>query len=168
MDIEVIPLSENVYQDLFKFEQYNWNYFAQKVGERPDSYRHYDSFISDQEDVLQEQAKGGIAFYVIYQHDKLVGRINLRDISNSNASLGYRICQSEGGKGIATLAVKKIIAVAIQIGIKRINAVVSETNSASEKVLLKNGFKYSHTENEAVNLNDTMISVKHFYKLLES
>ena len=168
MDIKIIPLSKNAYQDLFKFEQYNWNYFTQTVGERPDSYRNYNSFICTQNDILQEQAKGDIAFYVIYQQDKLVGRINLRDIRSSKANLGYRICQSAVGKGIATLAVKKIIAIAIQIGIKQINAVVSETNPASEKILLKNGFEYSHAENEAVSLNDIMISIKHFYKLLES
>ncbi|SUD92015.1 GNAT family N-acetyltransferase [Psychrobacter phenylpyruvicus] len=166
MEIEVTPLAKNSYQDLFKFEQDNWDYFAQIVGARPDSYRNYDSFVRTQNDILQQQAKGDIAFYLIYQQSKLVGRINLRDIRSAEANLGYRICQSAGGKGIATLAVDKIINIAPQLEIKRINAIVSETNPASEKVLLKNGFEYSQTENEAVSLNDTMINIKHFYKLL--
>lgn len=166
MDIEVKPLSKNVYQDLFKFEHHNWDYFAQTVGVRPDIYRNYDSFVLAQNDTLQEQAEGDIAFYVIYQQDKLVGRINLRDISSSSANLGYRICQSAVGKGIATLAVKRVIDIAPQIGIKRIHAVVLENNPASEKVLLKNGFEYSHTENDAVSLNDTINTIKHFYKLV--
>lgn len=105
---------------------------------------------------------------MIYQQDKLVGRINLRDIRNGKANLGYRICQSASGIGIATLTVDKIINIAPQLAIKRINAVVSETNPASEKVLLKNGFQYSHTENNAVMLNDIMINIRHFYKLLET
>ena len=46
-------------------------------------------------------------------------------------------------------------------------SVVSETNSASEKILRKNEFKYSHTEYDAVYLNDTIINLKHFYKLLK-
>ena len=167
MNLTVIPLSKKVYQDLFEFEQYNWDYFAQTVGSRPDTYRQYDSFVCAQEDVLQEQADGDIAFYVIYQQDKLVGRVNLRDIRNNNASLGYRICQSAAGKGIATFAVKKIIDIATQMGLKQIHAVVSETNYASEKILRKNEFEYSYTEYDTVSLNDTMINLKHFYKLLE-
>ncbi|MEN6669164.1 GNAT family N-acetyltransferase [Psychrobacter sp. B38] len=166
MNITVVPLSEKVYQDLFSFEQYNWDYFAQTVGARPDTYRYYESFLCAQEDLLQEQANGDIAFFVIYQQDKLIGRINLRDIRDNNASLGYRICQSAVGKGIATLAVKKIIDIAIQMGIKRINAVVLETNYSSEKVLRKNEFEYSHTEDGDKSLNATIINLKHFYKLI--
>lgn len=168
MDIKITPLAKNSYQDLFKFEQDNWDYFSGIVGARPDSYRNYDSFVRVQNDILQQQAKGDIAFYLIYQQDKLVGRINLRDIRNGKANLGYRICQSASGIGIATLAVDKIVNIAPQLAIKRINAVVSETNPASEKVLLKNGFQYSHTENNAVMLNDIMINIRHFYKLLET
>lgn len=164
MDITVIPLSEKVYQDLFEFEQYNWDYFAQTVGARPDTYRHYDGFLHVQKDILQEQADGQIAFFVIYQQDKLIGRINLRDIRNNSASLGYRICQSAVGKGVATLAVKKIIDIARQMGIKRMNAVVLETNAPSEKVLRKNGFEYLPTKNDVRRLNDTCIPLKHFYK----
>lgn len=166
MDIEITPLAKDLYQDLFKFEQYNWDYFAQTIGARPDSYRHYDSFVGTQNDILQQQAKSDIAFYLIYQRGKLVGRINLRDISSSEANLGYRICQSACGKGIATAAVGNMLTIAPQLGIKRIHAVVSETNPASEKVLLKNGFEYSYTENDAVSLNDTMINIRHFYKLI--
>lgn len=166
MAITIIPLSENAYKDLFEFEQYNWDYFADTIGARPATYRDYDSFVLAQEEILQEQANGDIAFYLIYLEGKLVGRINLRNIKSGYASLGYRICQSSVGKGIATSALKEIVAVAVPLDIKRINAMVSETNAASEKVLLKNDFNYSHTENKAVCLNGKRINIKHFYKII--
>ena len=78
------------------------------MGARPDIYRHYDSFLRTQDDILQEHADGSVALYIIYQQDKLVGRVNLRAIRDNNASLGDRIWQSAVGKGLATFAVKKL------------------------------------------------------------
>lgn len=78
------------------------------MGAKPDTYRHYDSFLRTQNDILQEQADGSVALYVIYRQDKLVGRVNLRDIRANNASLGDRIRQSAVGKGVAIFAVKKL------------------------------------------------------------
>ena len=46
-------------------------------------------------------------------------------------------------------------------------SVVSETNYASEKILRKDEFEYSHTEYDTIDLNDTMINLKNLYKLLK-
>lgn len=165
-DLTIKPLSANDYEALFDFEQRNWDYFKQAVGARPDTYRKYDSFCDVQSEIMQKQADGTIAFYLIYQEDKVVGRINLRDIQKGCANLGYRICESVIRQGIASFAVKQILQIAKQRGVTRLNAQVADTNLASEKVLHKNGFKYSHTEVEAVSLNDTMINLKHFYKMI--
>lgn len=167
---EIQPLSMTHYSDLFDFEQRNWDYFTQFIPARPESYRDYESFCHAQNMLLMEQSAGKIAFFVLYdkaheekQSRKIIARVNLRDISKGTASLGYRMCESVIGKGVATECVSQIIVQAKKLKLHRLNAVVLLNNPASKRVLIKSGFEYSHTEKNAYEFKGEWLEAEHFF-----
>ncbi len=159
------PLSKDDYQALFAFEQDNWNYFSQFIPPRPDSYRDYQSFCHIQDELLAEQSEGKIAFFVLYNdNNQIIARVNLRDFTDNSASLGYRVCQSVAGQGVATAIVKQIIQQARLMNLEKLTAIVMNNNPASKKVLLNNGFNHSHTEKNAYEFNGEMMDFFYFVK----
>ncbi|SFC61204.1 GNAT family N-acetyltransferase [Pseudoalteromonas denitrificans] len=77
---------------------------------------------------------------------KLIGSIGIKwNNDNHSATLGYEFNQSTWGKGFATEALKQVINYLLIIEevkkINRLEAFTMQGNHASEKVLLKLGFK---------------------------
>ncbi len=72
----------------------------------------------------------------------IIGRVNISqiDAASGSGSLGYRIAENQTGKGVASRAVKYALEVAREHGLQSLNAMVSTTNDASQKVLSRNGF----------------------------
>ena len=73
-----------------------------------------------------------------------IGNIKLGPINftHKNAEVSYLIGEKQlWGKGYASKAIKEIIKLAKKKGIKKLKAGFYEMNSASKKVLEKNGFK---------------------------
>ncbi len=67
-----------------------------------------------------------------------LGPINFQHLT---ADISYFIGEkSFWGKGIGTLAIKKIILIAKEKGLKKLKAGSYSTNFASQKILIKNGF----------------------------
>jgi len=86
-------------------------------------------------------------------NDKLIGIIGHYRIQpeNHRAEIGYMILPEYNGKGITSEAIKVVIEYGFeQMQLHSIEAVIDPENSASEKVLQKNGFvKEAHIlENE--------------------
>lgn len=75
---------------------------------------------------------------------KAVGSIGLTigsDIQRKSAELGYWVAQPYWGRGVATEAVRQICRLGFEhYGLARIWAQCFDTNTASQKVLEKNGF----------------------------
>jgi ribosomal-protein-alanine N-acetyltransferase len=75
----------------------------------------------------------------------LVGTLNLNSIIRGafqSASVGYWVAQERNGEGIATAAVAAAKRVAFnELELHRIQAETLVHNHASQRVLLKNGFK---------------------------
>lgn len=82
---------------------------------------------------------------------KLIGRVNLNNLVRGvfqNAYLGYFIDQDSTGKGYATNAVQQTLHYGFQeLRLHRMQAATLRHNLASQRVLLKNGFRY---EGEAI------------------
>ncbi len=73
-----------------------------------------------------------------------IGNIKLGPINffHKNAEISYFIGEKKlWGKGYGSLAIKKIIALAKKMRIKKLKAGFYEMNTGSKKVLIKNGFK---------------------------
>jgi ribosomal-protein-alanine N-acetyltransferase len=102
----------------------------------------------DQITAAQRQARLGERYeFGIWENGSgaLVGRISLGGISRGalqNAYLGYGVDLEQGGRGIATQAVKLAVDVAFdELSLHRVQAAVVPENKASARVLQKAGFR---------------------------
>ncbi|MFI6000306.1 GNAT family N-acetyltransferase [Streptomyces sp. NPDC051366] len=125
---------------LLEFERDNRAYFARTVPDRGDAY--FTEFADRHRALLAEQDTGLSRFHVlITRQGTLAGRVNLIDIEDGSAELGYRIAEHAAGRGTATAAVAEIRRLARSTyGISRLTAVTTPDNPASLTVLRRNGF----------------------------
>ncbi|MFB7222053.1 GNAT family N-acetyltransferase [Streptomyces sp. NPDC056227] len=125
---------------LLAFEQENRAYFAASVTDRGDDYfAHFDA---RHHDLLAEQAAGLHFFHVLVNSSGAVlGRVNLVDVADGSAELGYRIAEKSAGQGLATAAVREICArAAAEYGLTALRAVTTLDNAGSRAVLARTGF----------------------------
>jgi ribosomal-protein-alanine N-acetyltransferase len=98
---------------LLIFEQENRAYFAASVPDRGDDY--FASFDARHTQLLAEQAAGLIIFHVLVgADDEVIGRVNLVDVADSAAELGFRIAEAAAGHGLATSAVRQVCNLAVE------------------------------------------------------
>ncbi len=92
--------------------------------------------------------------FAITNENELIGAIGINlqeDVNRFSAEIGYWLAEPFWGKGITTLALKKFTEYAFNnFSLNRIYANVFERNQASEKVLLKAGYKKEATLRKAV------------------
>ncbi|MGW6900979.1 GNAT family N-acetyltransferase [Streptomyces sp. NBC_01727] len=125
---------------LLAFEQENRTYFAASISDRGDEYfAHFDVRLRD---LLAEQASGQCFFHVLVDGDGAVhGRINLVDVADGSAELGYRIAEKSAGQGLASAAVREICRLgAAEYGLTALRAVTTLDNAGSRAVLARTGF----------------------------
>jgi [ribosomal protein S5]-alanine N-acetyltransferase len=76
---------------------------------------------------------------------RLVGRININGITRGafqSASIGYWVSHSHNGRGLASAAVAEVIDIAFKgLGLHRLQAETLLNNVASQRVLIRNGFR---------------------------
>jgi len=125
---------------LLAFERENRAYFAASIPDRGDDY--FSDFDTRHRSLLAEQATGRCHFHLLVEHDgSVVGRINLVDVADGSAELGYRIAERAAGRGLATAAVRQIRTLAADsYGLTQLRASASADNAASLKVLRRTGF----------------------------
>lgn len=125
---------------LLAFERENRAYFAALVPDRGDAY--FAEFDARQEALLAEQDAGVCQFHVLLDGDEVIGRVNLVDLEDGSAELGYRIASKAAGRGLATAAVQRICALAAtEYGLSRLTAATTLDNLGSQTVLTRAGFK---------------------------
>lgn len=122
------------------FELENRAYFADTIGDRGDTF--FADYGHEHRSLLVEQESGAVAFHVLVAEDgTVVGRFNLVDIADGSAVVGYRMAQSETGRGVATSALRELCGLARQhYGLRTLRAGTSTGNVASQRVLEKAGF----------------------------
>nr|WP_198423971.1 GNAT family protein [Microlunatus antarcticus] len=93
---------------------------------------------------LARQARDEQHPFVVLVDGRPVGRMNLNDVVRGafqNAHLGYWIDVDHQGRGVATAAVRAVLAIAFgELGLHRVQAGTLLHNHASRRVLAKNGF----------------------------
>jgi ribosomal-protein-alanine N-acetyltransferase len=125
---------------LLVFEQENRAYFANSVSDRGDDYfTHFDEQLRG---LLEEQAAGRCNCHVLVgEAGEIVGRVNLFDVADGSAALGFRIAQKAAGQGLATAAVREVCALAsADYGLTTLLAAAADGNRGSRAVLARVGF----------------------------
>lgn len=122
------------------FEVENRAYFAASVSDRGDDF--FDHFADRMAESLAEQRTGGCAYFVLVDDDgSILGRFNLRGITDRSAVLGYRVAERVAGRGVATAGVDQLCRDAADAwGLHVVRAATSDANLASHRVLTKAGF----------------------------
>jgi ribosomal-protein-alanine N-acetyltransferase len=97
------------------------------------------------DDALTQYEEGrNLPFVIVDDSAGLVGRITLNGIVRGpflSCSVGYWVSHAAGGRGVATVALTNVIAVAFsELGLHRIQAETLPDNVASQRVLARNGF----------------------------
>ncbi|MGV4980881.1 GNAT family N-acetyltransferase [Streptomyces sp. NRAIS4] len=125
---------------LLAFEQENRAYFAASVPDRGEEY--FARFDERHRALLAEQEAGVCYFHVLVGSEgEVLGRINLVDVADGGAELGYRIAEHASGRGLATWAVRQICERAAQrYGLTSLRAATTLDNAASRAVLARSGF----------------------------
>lgn len=130
---------------LLAFEQENRAYFAAYVPDRGDDY--FTHFTARHSALLAEQATGLCHFHVLADPSgAILGRVNLVDVADHSAELGFRIAESAAGAGLATAAVREICDLAAtRYGLKELRAAAALDNTGSRTVLHRTGFTETGT-----------------------
>jgi ribosomal-protein-alanine N-acetyltransferase len=140
-EVTLERLTEAHADAVLAFEQENRAYFAASIADRGDAY--FEEFAARHAALLAEQEAGLCRFHVLVDDSgAVVGRVNLVDIENGSAELGYRIAEKAAGKGLATAAVRAIAGLAAsEYGLTALRAGTSSGNLASQAVLTRAGFR---------------------------
>ncbi|MDX3853738.1 GNAT family N-acetyltransferase [Streptomyces sp. AK02-01A] len=125
---------------LLAFERENRAYFSASIPDRGDDY--FTGFDARHAELLAEQGAGLHFFHVLVDSDGAVlGRINLVDVANRSAVLGYRIAEKAARQGLATRAVHRTCALASdRYGLSTLRAATTLDNEGSRTVLARTGF----------------------------
>ncbi len=125
---------------LLAFERENRAYFAASIPDRGDEF--FAEFDTRYAQLLEWLAAGTDYLHLLVaEGGEVVGRVNLTEVADGTAELGYRIAQKAAGQGLATAAVRKVRELAAtEYGLTRLRARVTLNNPASRKVLEHNGF----------------------------
>lgn len=84
------------------------------------------------------------------QSDGFVGWLSLRRVSDGHAELGYRLCKTAWGRGLATEGARALVAWGLeQAGYTRITAQTMSVNRASRRVMEKIGMRHIRTDHMA-------------------
>jgi ribosomal-protein-alanine N-acetyltransferase len=71
----------------------------------------------------------------------VLARINLVDVADGAAELGFRVAERVAGRGVATAGVRQVCALARdEYGLRRLIADAAQDNAGSREVLRRTGF----------------------------
>jgi ribosomal-protein-alanine N-acetyltransferase len=135
----------------------NREFLAPWEPERDDDFFTVAGQQSDIRVALILRAQGtGLVHVIVDEAGAVVGRIALQAIIQGcfqSCSLGYWVSEAENGRGRATAAVRDALAVAFgDLGLHRVQAETLLHNTASQRVLERNGFQRIGTAPEYLRI----------------
>ena len=166
MQLEISPPTIADATALLDFELANRAYFEARINARPANYYNLETVRYSIEEAGQHRILGTGYQYLIKSSGEILGRINLSGVEKryyNKATLGYRLGEAHGGKGVGTQAVRLLLNEAFgQLKLWRIEAQVREDNLGSIRVLEKNGFSIFGRAKLGMYFNDAWGDVLHF------
>jgi ribosomal-protein-alanine N-acetyltransferase len=128
---------------LLRFERANRQWFSRWVPDRGDDYfASFDARLA----LLLAERHAGVGWYsvVLSAAGDVLGRVNLADVVDGSAWLGYRVAEHVTGRGVATAAVAEALRVAqTHLDLRTVRAMTHADNLASQAVLERSGFRRS-------------------------
>lgn len=155
---------------LLAFELENRAFFEASVKPRAAQYYSQHGVAQAIDAAIDDAAAGrGYQFLIKSGQGDILGRINLRDVEQGAAVLGYRIGASHLRQGHASAAVHAVLAVAFgELGLRRIVAGSRATNPGSIAVLLRNGFTRLEDRQDTVVQNGVVHAHWYFERQKEA
>ncbi|MEQ4717984.1 GNAT family N-acetyltransferase [Nonomuraea sp. B19D2] len=113
---------------------------------RTDDFFTVQAQRADLERALEAHSREAMVPLAIVDEDgRLIGRININGITRGafqSAGVGYWVSQSHNGRGFASAALADVIEIAFkQLRLHRLQAETLLHNTASQRVLARNGFQ---------------------------
>lgn len=143
--MKLLPLAMEHAPELLNFERKNRDWFEQHVTPREEDFYTLLGVQTHIAELLLDQTLNkAYSTLLLDRYDNLVGRINLANINQGKAFLGYRLGKQWAKKGLAKKGVKLMIEQARSLKLTRLVALASVSNIASQKVLASQGFKPHH------------------------
>lgn len=163
MEISINLLREADAAELFKFESENRLFFEQMVPSRGDDYYNVETFLIRHQELLREQEDGLSNFYLIKNNaGEIAGRVNLVDMDKltNSADIGFRVGAEYVGKGIGNQALNLLLKT--DLSVRQIRGKTTANNHASQKILVKNGFKKVDVSEEEFEMNGQKLRFVHY------
>jgi ribosomal-protein-alanine N-acetyltransferase len=146
----VRELTSSDAQTLLAFEVENRAWFESNIDARDPAFYSLQGVCEHIDGCMSDFAIGVWHPFVIQDASgKMVGRANLKNINlpKGFAEVGYRIAQNAAGKGLATLALRRLIQEAhVRWNLTQLVAYVYAENVGSRKVLERCGFLHEQPE----------------------
>jgi len=135
------------------------NWFNEKsIIEYSDNQYRTFSFETQVDYVRSKTLDINSQLYGIFVHSNHIGNIVLDkiDFNHKRAEITYVVGNKDyWGKGIATLAIEKIIKISREeFQLKKLSASCADKNEGSKRVLLKNGFKIEGVRKKHLFFNE--------------
>lgn len=143
--LSIHPLQPAHADALLAFELENRAFFEASINARPEADYQPEGLRAAIAQAMHD-AEAGVAFryLVLDARGAIVGRVNLTGVRRAHfhcADLGYRVAQSACGQGVASDAVRQVLAQAFgPLGLRRVQACARPENVASVAVLRRNRF----------------------------
>jgi ribosomal-protein-alanine N-acetyltransferase len=147
----LVPLTLADAAALFDFETENRAFFEATINARPASYYSPEGVAEAIGEACADMEQDlGYQFLLKGEDGRIVARANLSAVKRAHfqsAVLGYRVAEAACGKGYANEAVRQVLGIAFgKLDLARIEADVRIDNTASARVLLRNGFvQFGHS-----------------------
>ena len=147
---------------LLEFERSNRAWFESQIEPRAADFYSISGVENHIMDLLSEHKDNRMHPCLILNQDgEILGRANLKSISQRDAcaEVGYRIGQDYLGRGLATAALRYLIALAsTEWQLNRLHAYVAENNAASLHVLEKAGFVKDQSIANLAKINQQIVN----------
>lgn len=135
-------LNKSHADQLLAFELENREFFESVIAPREEVFYSPAYVLAHIENLLNLNRQSLNYPYVLVQNGSIIARANIKEMQSGGvAEIGYRVGKIHAGKGIGSLCVAHLVNTGINLGLKQLSAFVINNNPASEKVLLKNGFR---------------------------
>ncbi|PKF49235.1 GNAT family N-acetyltransferase [Enterovibrio nigricans] len=136
------PLSLDHCPALLDFEIRNKAWFEQHIPARPAHFFDLPGLTRATRQSLDSQSPHTHLMFVVENAQKqIIARANINEVFDDHAVIGYRVCERETGKGIATKAVTALLDVCRhELTVDHVIAKTTSQNIGSQKVLRRAGF----------------------------
>lgn len=163
--IKLKSLSIDDRSALYSFECENRSYFERFVPSRGDIYYEPQGFSHALDRLLTEQIEGTGRYYLIWQNDTIVGRMNVHSIRDGVGEVGYRIGEEYSGRGYATSALRQLLAFHLPEYVELIAETITD-HYASQRVLMRAGFTRNNQVRQIEWEEQTLSFYTFVYKFL--